>query len=100
MSSSEQHTIAASMSEDKGQYTRQLRNVAAVYNGYRIVLPIVLLLTYVSTNGSPSLGAINPELFLQATGGYVLLGLILAILGSLEAQPGSGKTLSYGSIFS
>ena len=86
MSSSGQAGIAAPASSGQDQYSRQLHNVATVYNVYRIVLPIVLLLTYVSSYGTPALGIINARLFAQVASGYVLLGLLAIILASVKSS--------------
>jgi two-component system sensor histidine kinase PilS (NtrC family) len=84
VSSSEQSGIAVRPDEQQGQYAQQLLNVATVYNVYRILLPVVLLLTYVSTYATPALGMVNPNLFIQITSGYVVLGALLVALSSLK----------------
>ena len=78
--------MAPILVDGRGRYSRQLHNVATVYNVYRIVLPIVLLLTYISTYGTQSLGIINPRLFVQVTSAYVLLGLASTMLSSWNSN--------------
>ncbi len=51
------------MAERTAQYSDQLNNVSVVYNIYRIVLPLVLLVTYLSSPGITQLGAVAPTLF-------------------------------------
>ncbi|MBT8146509.1 MAG: PAS domain-containing sensor histidine kinase, partial [Gammaproteobacteria bacterium] len=84
MSSSGQAGIAIQAGDDQSPYLRQLHNVATVYNIYRIVLPIVLLLTYVSSYGTPTLGIINPQLFVQIASGYAVLGLVAIVLPKVK----------------
>jgi two-component system sensor histidine kinase PilS (NtrC family) len=60
-------------------YTRQIRNVSMVYNAYRIVLPLVLLLTYLSNSGSPGLGSLNPRLFVIFASACTLFGTLTLI---------------------
>jgi len=68
----------------RGRYARQMRNVATIYDVYRIILPLVLLLTYIGTSATSILGTVNPNLFLQINLGYLVLGLLLATLGILN----------------
>ncbi len=86
MSNSEQSGIAVHSDDRQDQYARQLHNVATVYHVYRIILPVVLLLTYVSAYATPVLGIVNPRLFVQVTVGFVLLGLAIAVLANLNRK--------------
>jgi two-component system sensor histidine kinase PilS (NtrC family) len=63
------------MSEKATQYTGQIDNVSAVYNIYRIVLPLVLLITYLSNPDLTLLGDLNSTLFVQVSAAYVVFGL-------------------------
>jgi hypothetical protein len=57
--------ITETMDERTAQYLGQIHNVSVVYNIYRIVLPLVLLVS--------SLGP-SPTLFIQACTAYALFG--------------------------
>lgn len=63
------------MAERTAQYTYQMNNVSVVYNTYRIVLPLVLLVTYISSPGITRLGALAPTLFVQVTTAYAIFGV-------------------------
>lgn len=65
------------MAERTAQYTDQLNNVAVVYNIYRIVLPLVLLITYISSPGITLLGALSPTLFVQIATAYAIFGVAI-----------------------
>lgn len=65
------------MSEKTTQYTGQIDNVSAVYNIYRIVLPLVLLVTYLSNPDFTLLGDLNSTLFVQVSAAYVVFGLLV-----------------------
>lgn len=65
------------MAERTAQYTHQLHNVSVVYNIYRIVLPLVLLVTYISGPGITQLGALAPTLFVQVTAAYAIFGVAI-----------------------
>ncbi len=65
------------MAERTAQYTLQLNNVSVVYNIYRIVLPLVLLVTYISSPGVTELGALAPTLFVQITTAYAIFGVAI-----------------------
>ena len=65
------------MAERTAQYTDQLHNVSVVYNIYRIVLPLVLLVTFISNLGVTQLGALAPTLFVQVTTAYAIFGVVI-----------------------
>jgi two-component system sensor histidine kinase PilS (NtrC family) len=64
------------MAERTAQYSDQLNNVSVVYNIYRIVLPLVLLVTYLSSPGITQLGAVAPTLFVQVSTAYAIFAII------------------------
>ncbi|GAB5497939.1 MAG: ATP-binding protein [Pseudohongiellaceae bacterium] len=68
------------MAEKTDQYTGQISNVAVVYNIYRIVLPLVLLVTYISSPDNTQFGEVDPTLFVQACTGYAIFGVVIAFL--------------------
>lgn len=63
------------MAEKATQYEAQISNVSVVYNVYRIVLPLVLLVTYVSSPETAVLGVIDPTLFVQVNVAYAIFGV-------------------------
>jgi len=64
------------MAERTAQYSDQLNNVSVVYNIYRIVLPLVLLVTYLSSPGITQLGAVAPTLFVLVSTAYAIFAII------------------------
>jgi len=69
-------------------YTEQISNVSVVYNVYRIVLPLVLLVTYISSRETSQLGVLSPNLFVQINTVYAIYGVIITFF-----TPGSRKLL-------
>jgi two-component system sensor histidine kinase PilS (NtrC family) len=67
------------MSEKTIQHTGQIDNVSAVYNVYRIALPLVLLVTYLSNPEFTLLGDLNSTLFIQVSAAYVVFGLAVVL---------------------
>lgn len=61
-------------------YTGQMSNVAVIYNIYRIVLPLVLLVTYISSTETTQLGEIDPTLLVQTCTGYAIFAVVIAFL--------------------
>jgi len=57
-------------------YTEQISNVSVVYNVYRIVLPLVLLVTYISSRETSQLGVLVPNLFVLINSAYAIYGVI------------------------
>jgi len=68
------------MAERATQYTGQIDNVSIVYNIYRIVLPLVLLVTYLSDPARTLLGEVDATLFLQVSIAYVVFGGVVISL--------------------
>ena len=58
-------------------YTEQISNVSVVYNVYRIVLPLVLLVTYISSRETSQLGVLAPNLFVQINTVCAINGVII-----------------------
>ncbi len=65
------------MAEGIAQNTGQLSNVAVVYNIYRIVLPLVLLVTFISSPETTLLGDFDPTLFVQVSTTYAIFGVLV-----------------------
>ncbi|MEX2131726.1 MAG: ATP-binding protein [Pseudohongiellaceae bacterium] len=64
------------------QYSRQIGNVSVIYNIYRIVLPLVLLVTYISTPDNTILGTLNLPIFVQVSTGYAIFGVLMTFITS------------------
>ncbi|MBL4580920.1 MAG: HAMP domain-containing histidine kinase [Gammaproteobacteria bacterium] len=64
------------MNERTAQYPGQIHNVSVVYNIYRIVLPLVLLVSSLGPS-STLLGALNPTLFIQICTAYAIFGVAI-----------------------
>jgi two-component system sensor histidine kinase PilS (NtrC family) len=64
------------MAEKTAQYTDQIYNVSVVYNIYRILLPLVLLITDISSPETSQLGDLYPTLFVQVCTAYAIFGVI------------------------
>ena len=79
------------MAESTAQYTRQIYNVTVVYNIYRIVLPLVLLVTFLSSPGQTLLGDLDSTLFVQVCAAYAIFGVVITFLaptgGGLLGRP-------------
>ena len=79
------------MATEANQYSQQVGNVSAVYNIYRITLPMVLLITYFGSGGTGILGILAPAMFIVAASAYTLFGIIAALV--YKYRPGlSAKT--------
>jgi len=65
------------MTEETAQYTNQIYNVSVVYNIYRIVLPLVLLVTFIGSPDTTLLGALAPILFVQVCTAYAIFGVVI-----------------------
>lgn len=68
------------MAARSDHYTGQMSNVAVIYNIYRIVLPLVLLVTYISSTETTQLGEIDPTLLVQTCTGYAIFAVVIAFL--------------------
>jgi two-component system sensor histidine kinase PilS (NtrC family) len=66
--------IAETMNERTAQYPGQIHNVLVVYNIYRIVLPLVLLVSSVGPSLT-LLGVLDPSLFIQVCTAYAIFGI-------------------------
>ncbi len=62
------------MNERTAQYPGQIHNVSVVYNIYRIILPLILLVSSLGQN-STLLGALDTTLFIQVCTGYAIFGV-------------------------
>ncbi|MBQ13403.1 MAG: PAS domain-containing sensor histidine kinase [Gammaproteobacteria bacterium] len=64
-------------------YPGQIANVWVVYNIYRIVLPLVLAVTFISNPDSTPLGSFNDTLFIRVSIAYVIFALSIAFLAPI-----------------
>lgn len=55
----------------------QLSNVTAVYNIYRVVLPLVLMISYTTGPETVQFGDVNPSLFVQVCTLYAVFGVLV-----------------------
>ncbi len=69
--------VTETMNERTAQYPGQIHNVAVVYNIYRIVLPLVLLVSSLGPS-STLLGALDPTLFIQVCTAYAIFGVAIS----------------------
>ena len=69
--------VTESMSE-RTAYPEQIYNVSVVYNIYRIILPLVLLVSSVGP-GSTLLGDLDPSLFVQVCTVYAVFGIVITL---------------------
>lgn len=78
------------MTERTAQYPDQIYSVSVVYNIYRIMLPLVLLVTSFSPGGS-LLGELAPNLFIQVCTSYAVFATIITLIArngnSLMSSP-------------
>lgn len=65
------------MNERTAHYPGQIYNVSVVYNIYRIVLPLVLLVSSLGPS-STLLGVLDPTLFIQVCTAYAIFGVAIA----------------------
>lgn len=65
------------MKAPRKHYEEQIANVSVVYNVYRIVLPLVLLLTYITSPETSALGDLDPTLFVQVNVAYAIFGALI-----------------------
>ncbi|MDD9889457.1 MAG: hypothetical protein OXU30_03850, partial [Gammaproteobacteria bacterium] len=68
------------MAETATQFSGQLQNVSVVYNIYRIVLPLVLLITYITNPEAAQLGSLDDTLFVQVCTAYAIFGVVMTFI--------------------
>ncbi|MFT6093110.1 MAG: two-component system sensor histidine kinase PilS (NtrC family) [Pseudohongiellaceae bacterium] len=86
------------MAERATQYTGQIDNVSIVYNIYRIVLPLVLLVTYLSSPARTLLGEVDPTLFLQVSIAYIAFGVVVISLFTTATKVVNGQHFLSGTL--
>nr|ADI23707.1 signal transduction histidine kinase [uncultured Oceanospirillales bacterium HF4000_21D01] len=70
------------MAETTARYTSLIYNVAVVYNIYRILLPLILLITFISSPNTTLLGALDPTLFVQVCAAWAIFGVVVTFLAT------------------
>ncbi len=68
------------MTNKTAEYREQISNVSVVYNIYRIVLPLVLLVTYITSPDTSLLGNLDPTLFVQVNTAYAIYAVVVAFV--------------------
>ncbi len=88
--------VTESMNE-RTAYPGQIYNVSVVYNIYRIILPLVLLVSSVGP-GSTLLGDLDPTLFIQVCTAYAVLGIVITFFIPIGTRIVSSKHILTGSL--
>ncbi len=95
------HTHAAivteTMAERTAQYPGQIYNVSVVYNIYRIVLPLVLLVTSIGPS-STLLGDLDPTLFVQVCTAYAIFGVVITFFIPISTKVLKSSHILTGSV--
>jgi two-component system, NtrC family, sensor histidine kinase PilS len=86
------------MAERTSQYTGQIQNVSVVYNIYRIVLPLVLLVTFITGPETSQLGRLDSDLFVQVCIAYAVFGVVMALFSPRGGKFFSSQQLITGSL--
>lgn len=68
------------MVDKTAEYWEQISNVTVVYNIYRIVLPLVLLVTYITSPETSLLGVLDPTFFVQINTVYAIYGVVVTFI--------------------
>lgn len=69
--------VTETMNERTAQYPGQIYNVSVVYNIYRIILPLVLLVSSLGPS-TTLLGALDTTLFIQVCTAYAIFGVAIS----------------------
>ncbi|NQV69899.1 MAG: PAS domain-containing sensor histidine kinase [Pseudohongiella sp.] len=85
------------MAERSAQYPDQIYNVAVVYNVYRILLPLLLLVTSFIP-GATLLGDLNPSLFVQVCAGYAIFAVAIAFFATMPSRSINNSSILTGSL--
>ncbi len=88
--------VTETMSE-RTAYPGQIYNVSVVYNIYRILLPLVLLVSSVGP-GSTLLGDLDPTLFVQVCTAYVIFGVVITFFIPIGARIVNSTHILTGSL--
>lgn len=89
--------IVTETMNERTAYTGQIYNVSVVYNIYRIVLPLILLVTSLGPN-STLLGALDPSLFVQVCTAYAVFGVIITFFIPLGTRIVKSSHILTGSL--
>lgn len=88
--------VTETMSE-RTAYPGQIYNVSVVYNIYRIVLPLVLLVTSLGPS-STLLGDLDPTLFVQVCTAYSIFGVVVTFFLPIGTRIANSTHILTGSL--
>jgi len=71
------------MASEASQYKSQIGNVSTIYNLYRILLPVILLLTRLSSPAESPIGLVSPSLFILVAVVYAIFGVATTLITRL-----------------
>ena len=89
--------IAETMNERTAQYPGQIHNVSVVYNIYRIVLPLILLVSSVGPSLT-LLGVLDPSLFNQVCTAYAIFGVAFTLFTPTRLRVAKNSHVLTGSL--
>jgi len=89
--------VTETMNERTAQYPGQIHNVAVVYNIYRIVLPLVLLVSSLGPS-STLLGALDPTLFSRVCTAYAIFGVAITFFTPIGTRVVKSSHILTGSL--
>lgn len=89
--------VTKTMDERTAQYPDQIHNVSVVYNIYRIVLPLILLVSSLGPSPAP-LGILDPRFFIQVCTGYAIFGVSIVFLTPIITRILKSSHLLTGSL--
>lgn len=89
--------VTETMNERTAQYPGQIYNVSVVYNIYRIVLPLVLLVSSIGPS-STLLGVLDPTLFIQVCTAYAIFGVTISFFIPISTRVVKSPHILTGSL--
>lgn len=89
--------VTETMNERTAQYPGQIHNVSVVYNIYRIVLPLVLLVSSLGPS-STLLGVLDPTLFIQVCTAYAIFGVAITFFIPMSTRVVKNSHILTGSL--
>lgn len=82
---------------ERTAYPGQIYNVSVVYNIYRIILPLVLLVSSLGPN-STLLGDLDPTLFVQVCTAYAIFGIVITFFIPIGTHIAKSSHILTGSL--
>jgi two-component system sensor histidine kinase PilS (NtrC family) len=89
--------VTETMTERSAQYPDQLYNVSVVYNIYRIILPLILLVTSIGPSNT-LLGELDSALFVQVCSAYAIFGVAITFFIPIGIGPLKSSHVLIGSL--